>query len=126
MSRTGLTQRRVNGLRQLRRNAFHSAQVLHTGIGHATHTAKALQKFGPLFRTHAWNLFQAAGARAHLGAFGPHPRDGKAVRLVTDLRHQHQGGGVLAQRQLGAAIGKHQFFQAHFAALAFFHAHQAG
>ena len=41
--------------------------------------------------------------------------------LVTDLRHQHQGGGVASQVDLLAAIGEHQLFQAHLAALALLH-----
>ena len=41
--RDDLTQRGVNGLGKLRGNALDGTQVLHTGVRHATHTAKALQ-----------------------------------------------------------------------------------
>ena len=47
------------------------------------------------------------------------------MRLVADLRHQHQRRRIRWQAELGSLVGKHQFFQAHFAALAFFHAHQS-
>jgi ribonucleotide monophosphatase NagD (HAD superfamily) len=52
-----------------------------------------------------------------------HAGDGKPVGLVTNLGHQHQRGRVFAQIDLVAAIGKHQLFQPHLAALAFFNAH---
>ena len=41
--------------------------------------------------------------------------------FVADLRHQHQRGRVVAQIDLGPAVGEHQLLQAHLAALAFFH-----
>ena len=46
------------------------------------------------------------------------------MRLVADLRHQHQRRRIRLQAELGAFIGKHQLFQTHLAPLAFFHAHQ--
>ena len=45
--------------------------------------------------------------------------------FIADLRHQQQGGRVGAQGDFGAAVGKDQLFQSHFAAFAFFHANQA-
>ncbi len=45
--------------------------------------------------------------------------------LVADLGDQHQRGRILAQIDLFAPVGKHQFFQPDLAALAFFHTHDA-
>jgi hypothetical protein len=55
---------------------------------------------------------------AHAGTARAHAGDGKAVRLVADLRHQHQGRRVVPEPHLGAAVGEHQFLQTDLAALA--------
>ncbi|MNV49128.1 hypothetical protein D3C71_1410710 [compost metagenome] len=84
-----------------------------------------MQQTRPLLRPHTGNFLKLPATHTHLGACGAHAGDGKAVRLVADLRHQHQRGRVLAQIDLLTPIGKNQFFQAHLAALALFHAHDA-
>jgi hypothetical protein len=70
------------------------------------------------FGADARNVFQLAAAHPHLRALGPHAGDGEAVRLVADLRHQHQRRRILAEVDLLAAIGEHQLLQADLAALA--------
>ena len=107
------------------RDAFNRHQILHARILHPFHTAKALQQPRPPTRTYPRNVFQPAAPGAHTRTRCPHAGDGKAVRLVANLRHQHQRRRVVPQIHLLAPIGKHQLFQPHLAAFALFHAHDA-
>ena len=81
-----------------------------------------------------------AGGRASAPMPGPpagcrRPAPGRGARMPVmakrcassrDLRNQHQGGRIATQRNLLAAVGEHQFLQAHLAALALFHADDHG
>ena len=94
------------------------AQVLDAGVADAAHAAEALQQPRALLRADAGDVLEPAAAGAHAGAPGAHAGDGEAVRLVADLRHQHQRRRVGAERDLRPAVGEHQFLQADLAALA--------
>ena len=98
---------------------------MHAGFGHPTHATEALQQAGTLFRAHTRNVLELAAAHAHACTLCAHAGDGKAVGFIANLRHQHQGRRVASQIDFLAAIGEHQIFQAHLAALALFHAHDA-
>ena len=84
----------------------------------AAHAAEALQQSRALLRADAGDVFEPAAAGAHPGTARAHAGDREAVRLVADLRHQHQRGRVVAEVHLGAAVGEHQLLQADLAALA--------
>ena len=57
-------------------------------------------------------------ARANRRPARSHAGDGKPVRLVPDLRDQHQGRGITTEIDLGATICKHQFLETHLATFA--------
>ena len=57
-------------------------------------------------------------AGAHAGAARAHAGDREAVRLVADLRHQHQRRRIAAEVDLRAAVGEHQLLEPDLAALA--------
>ena len=61
---------------------------------------------------------------ARLAALRAHAGNREAVRLVADLRDQHQRGAFLAEFERCAAIGENQGFEADFAPFAFRHANQ--
>ena len=71
-----------------------------------------------LLRPDAGDVLEPAGAGAHAGAARAHAGDREAVRLVADLRHQHQRRRVAAERDLRPAVGEHQLLEADLAALA--------
>ena len=75
--------------------------------------AAAARCFGPMpaivFELRA--LVRRGAARAHAG-------DREAVRLVADLRHQHQRRRVVAQHERRPAVGEDQFLEPDLAPLA--------
>ena len=67
---------------------------------HAAHAAEALQQARALLRADAGDVLEPAAAGAHAGAARAHAGDREAVRLVADLRHQHQRRRVAAEVDL--------------------------
>ena len=115
--RGAVLARAASGRRGLVVSAIEHEAVLNT--------AKALQQPGPFFGTDARDLFQLTAADSHLGPLRPHPCDCKPMRLIANLGHQHQGGGVFTQIDFFAPVGKNQLFQANPTALALFDADDA-
>src|SRR5471032_172247 len=101
----------VDFFRQGAGDAFDLLQVLDAGVDHAAQAAKARQQALAALGAYAFDLLQARGL-ARLGALGAHAGDGEAVRLVADLRHQHQRRRFLAQLLRGPAVDEHQRLQA--------------
>src|SRR5439155_14523259 len=110
-------QSTIDLLGQIVRDAVDAGQIVDARCAHATHATEALQQLGALLRADARNVFELAPAGAHTGTPRAHAGDGKAVRFVTDLGHQHQRCRVVAEVDLFAAVGEHQFLEADLAPL---------
>src|SRR6188768_2975128 len=94
----GSVQGTIDLLGELVRNALDRRQVLDAGAADAPRAAEALQQARPLLRPDARDVLERAGAGADLGAARPHSRDREAVRLVADLRDQHQRRRLAPER----------------------------
>src|SRR5471030_784627 len=88
------------------RYAFDGGKVLDAGVAHAARPAEALHEFGPFLRPDAVDLFEPARPGANTGTTRPHSGDGETMRLVADLRHQHQRSRLATQPDLGPPVGK--------------------
>src|SRR5436190_7695828 len=108
----------IDLLRQVFRNAVDAHQVRDARIADAAHAAEALQQPRPLLRADAGDVLEAARAGPHARAACPHAGDREAVRLVTDLRNEHQRRRILAKSDLRAAIGEDHLLETDLAALA--------
>src|SRR5580765_4517616 len=116
----------IDFLGEFSRNAFDGGEVFDAGMAHAARAAEALQEFRPLLRADPVNFLQPAGAGAHAGTAGAHSGDREAVRLVADLRHQHQRRRLAAERDLRPAVGEHQLLEPDLAPFALLHADDPG
>src|SRR5450432_224255 len=108
----------IDFLGELARNAVHREQVLDAGPADAPCAAEALQQFGAFLRPDAGNLLERARSGANTGTARPHAGDREAVRLVADLRHEHERRRLAAERNLGPAVGEDQLLEADLPRLA--------
>src|SRR5262245_43953317 len=115
-------QRSVQGavdlLGQLARDPFDAGEVVDAGAGDAAQAAEALQQPCARARADAGDVLEPAAAGADAGAARAHAGDREAVRLVADLRHQHQRRRVVAEPDLRTAIGEDQLLETDLAPLA--------
>src|SRR6185312_946005 len=65
----------------------------------------------------AGDLLERAGAGANARAARSHAGDREAVRLVADLRDEHQRRGLAAERDLRPAVGEHELLEPDLAPL---------
>src|SRR5450755_3765359 len=108
----------IDFLRKLARDAVDAQQVFDAGLADAARAAEALQQFRALLRADTGNLLERAGAGAHTGTARAHSGDREAVRLVADLRHQHQRRRFAPERDLRPAVGEDELLEADLARLA--------
>src|SRR5690349_2275938 len=85
--RPGSVERAVDLFGQFPGNAFDAGDVVHTRRGNAAYAAKALQQARALLGANAGNVLELAAADPHPCATRAHPRDGKAMGLIANLRH---------------------------------------
>src|SRR5438105_3465541 len=111
-------QRTVDLLGQIMRHPFDSREVFDARTRHAAHAAETLQQLGAFLGTDPGDVFEPAPARAHTRAARAHAGDREAVRLVANLRHEHQRRRIATEVDLLAAVGEHQLFEADLAPLA--------
>ncbi len=102
-------------LGQFARDARDRGNIVHPGHCHSAHAAKTLQQARAPFRTNARDVGELAAVNTYPGPLGTHAGDGKTMRFVAYLGHQHQRCGVPTQIQLVTPIGKNQFFKSDFA-----------
>src|ERR1700687_4718064 len=97
------------------RNAFDARQIVDARRNHAAQAAEARKQ--PLTALCA-DPFELLEPRRlpRLGALRAHPGDREAVRLVADLRNEHQRRALLAEFERRTAIGENQRFETDLAA----------
>src|SRR5450432_856710 len=115
----------IDLLGEFLRYAFDGGKVLDAGVAHAARPAEALQEFGPFLRPDAVDLFEPARPGANTGTTRPHSGDGETMRLVADLRHQHQRSRLATQPDLGPPVGKDKLLEPDLAAFALLDADDA-
>src|SRR5215472_3638307 len=124
-ARSDSMQRTVDLLCELARNSIDRLQVLDARRADAARTAEALQQPRPLLRSDAGDLLERAGAGAHARAARAHTGDREPVRLVANLRDEHQRRRVAAERDLRPSVGEDELLEPDLAALALLDADDA-
>src|ERR1019366_6740711 len=91
----------------------------------APRTAEALQQFGAFSRADTGNLLEPARSGANTGTARPHSGDRKAMRLVADLRDEHERRRLAAEPDLGPPIGEDELLEPDLAPFALLDADDA-
>src|SRR6516225_4788737 len=124
-ARSDSMQRTVDLLGELARNTIDRLQVLDTCRPDAARATEALQQPCPLLRADARNLLERAGAGTHARAARAHAGDREPVRLVADLRDEHQRRRVATERDFRPPVGEDELLEPDLAALALLDADDA-
>src|ERR1019366_3073728 len=94
-------------------------------MAHAPGAAEALQQFGALSGPDAGNPLEPARSGANTGTACPHSGDREAVRLVADLRDEHEGRGLAAEPDFRPPVGEDKFLEPDLSSLALLDADDA-